>query len=240
VCSILCLLPEGNKKKSEIQYTCENTPANWLFQYKYQPEKNVLIKNLNAKTLKDCIQVDTEDMKVFEDIFNKDLENAMEYVKNDLSEDCQDSIDIIARAVIAKKRKLCSNGHINYNVKTNRKICDRQSCKANLDMSNKATIEVTVDDKKEENEKIDKQSEKAKVYLSVPNILPDDKPKELAVGATAVNPNTKDRIAKVLDEILEAADMKNNYSVKIIVSANNVTKVFQTSKEFRKTCGCNS
>jgi hypothetical protein len=49
-----------------------------------------------------------------------------------------------------------------------------------------------------------------------------------------VNPNTKDRIAKVLDEILEAADMKNNYSVKIIVSANNVTKVFQTSKEFRK------
>ena len=71
---------------------------------------------------------------------------------------------------------------------------------------------------------IDKQSEKAQVYLNVPNIIPDDQPEELAVGATAVNPNTKERIAKVLDEILEAAGLKNHYSVKIIVSANNVTQ----------------
>jgi hypothetical protein len=45
-----------------------------------------------------------------------------------------------------------------------------------------------------------------------------------------VNPNTKERIAKVLDEIFEAE--KNQYSVKIIVSANNVTKVLQTDTDF--------
>ena len=85
-----------------------------------------------------------------------------------------------------------------------------------------------------ETESIDKQSEKAHVCLNVPNKIPDDKTEELAVGATSVNPNTKERIAKVLDEILEAADLKNHYSVKIMISANNVTKVLQTDKDFRK------
>ena len=43
----------------------------------------------------------------------------------------------------------------------------------------------------------------------------DDTPKEMAVGAMAINPNSTDRIAKVLDEVIESADMINKFSVKI-------------------------
>ena len=56
----------------------------------------------------------------------------------------------------------------------------------------------------------------------------------MAVKATAVNPNTSERIAKVLDDIIEEAEMKNKYSVKIVVRDNKVTKVLNTNKEFRK------
>ena len=81
---------------------------------------------------------------------------------------------------------------------------------------------------------IDKVRMKSKMYLNIPNILIDDVPKELAVGAIAVHPNTKERIAKVLDKILEAAGMKNNFSVKLVLSEKKVEKVFNDDPEFRK------
>ena len=43
-------------------------------------------------------------------------------------------------------------------------------------------------------EKVDKTKLKAKMYLNVPIVLTDDTPKELAVGAIDVNPNTPERI----------------------------------------------
>ena len=53
----------------------------------------------------------------------------------------------------------------------------------------------------------------------------DDTPKEMAVGAMAINPNSTDRIAKVLDEVIESADMKNKFTVKIILNGDKVMKV---------------
>ena len=58
--------------------------------------------------------------------------------------------------------------------------------------------------------------------MNVPNISNVEKPKEMAVGALAVNPNTPDRIAKCLDEIIDAADMKNKFAV--ILNARSVEK----------------
>ena len=62
----------------------------------------------------------------------------------------------------------------------------------------------------------------------------EDTPKEMAVGAMAINPNSTDRIAKVLDEVIDSADMKNKFSVKIILDGDKVTKVFNENIEFRK------
>ena len=38
---------------------------------------------------------------------------------------------------------------------------------------------------------IDRNVERANLYMNVPNVFTDDVPKESAVGAIAVNPNTK-------------------------------------------------
>ena len=197
VCSILCLLPDGEGKKSEVQYTYENCPANWLFHYQYQPESKVFNKNINATIMKECLTIDTEESNIFEQIFENDLEKAINFVQNDMNENLQDSVDIKTKAVIAKKRKLCSNGHINDNVRTNRKVCDREFCKAKLEMDRR--LENICIETDTEEAKVDKPTQKATTYLNVPNIIVEDIPKELAVGEIAVNPNTPERIARVLD-----------------------------------------
>ena len=144
--------------------------ANWLSQYKYEPENKVFIESIGAAALKNCLAVETEDLNIFEEIFENDLEKALNFVKNDM-----DSIDIKTKSAIAKKRKLCSNGHINDNVKTNRKICDREFCKAKLDMDDR--MDTTCDNNKKDDDKKDKQTQKATTYLNVPNILNEDIPK---------------------------------------------------------------
>ena len=80
--------------------------------------------------------LDEEDLKLFEQYFEKELEKAIEYVKNDIQdqESLQDSVDIKAKAMTAKGRKLCENGHINTDVRNNRKVCDREYCKARLNL----------------------------------------------------------------------------------------------------------
>ena len=231
VCSTLCLQPDGDKK-SKVQYKYENCPANWLFEYKFQPDTKTYNKSINSNSLKNCLVLNEEEMNLFEEIFEKDLEKALIYVTNDMNENLKDSIDIEAKANTAKKRKLCSNGHINDNVRTNRKICDRDECKATLEMDRRVVCE---DVRKQTNEtKGDKSTQKAALYLNVPNILTEEAPKESAVGAIAVNPNTPERISKVLDEIIEAAGMKNQFSVKIILSGTSVTKAFVPDESFRK------
>ena len=53
----------------------------------------------------------------------------------------------------------------------------------------------------------------------------------MAVKALAVNPNTQDRVIKVLDEIIEAADMKNKFFFKIVFDQNKVVKESNKSKK---------
>ena len=51
---------------------------------------------------------------------------------------------------------------------------------------------------------------KAQMYLNVPKIVVKDTPKEIPVGAMAINPNGAERISRVLDEIIECADMETS------------------------------
>ena len=80
----------------------------------------------------------------------------------------------------------------------------------------------------------DMEKENAKLYLDVPNISNKDTPKEIAVGALEINPNTPDRVSKVLDNIILSADMENKFSVKIVFEGNEVRKVINACKESRK------
>ena len=230
VCSILCLLPDGECKNT-LQYAVKNSPASWYSNYKF--EAGLVIEDISTETLKKCIKVSEEDHDVFNKVFENDLKDAIEYVKNDMNENQEDNIDIKTKAEISKRRKLCESGHINDNVRGNRAICDRQFCKSRLVEREKNKEQVN--NKKDiTNDVTDRSSEKARLYLNVPNILLDSTPKELAVGALDVNPNTPERIAKVLDKILEASDIKNKYPVKIELSEAGITKVYDENEEFRK------
>ena len=153
------------------------------------------MEELNSTTLKDCLNLEKEEMDMFNEIFENDLKKALDYVENDMDENQQDSIDLLSRSFIAKKRKLCASGHINEKVKSNRKICDRQFCKARLQEG--IPTEHPDMNEKREMDKLEKQQEKANLYLNVPNIYTENVPKEVAVGAIAVNPNTPERIARM-------------------------------------------
>ena len=65
VTSILCLKPDGDDKKSMIQYKTENCPAAWLYQYKFNPENNCFSQKIDTKILKETLVLDEEDLKVF-------------------------------------------------------------------------------------------------------------------------------------------------------------------------------
>ena len=54
------------------------------------------------------------------------------------------------------------------------------------------------------------------------------------MGALPINPNTPERIMKVLDKILEAARMKNIFVVKLVLCEDSVKKVFNDDPEVRK------
>ena len=148
------------------------------------------------------------------------MQDAIDFVTNDVDNDNQDTVDIQKKVTIAKKRKLCSSGHINDNVKSNRTVCDRQHCKSKLQFGNPIAMKPSY--KETNNDDVEKEILRAKHYMNVPNISNGEKPKEMAVGALAVNPNTPDRIARCLDEVIDAADMKNKFSVKIVLNANSV------------------
>ena len=215
-----------------MQYISEFCPANWYSELQFEQKKQIFIEKLNTDTLKSIIGVKQEDLDILEDLFEKELQSAIDYVAKDVDDNLYDSVDVQTRESIRKKVKLCSSGHINENVRSNRTICDRQNCKSNLEEANDV-IEKRLE-KKPINDDLDQQQKRARKYLNVPNIELEDTPKELAVGAIAVNPNKPDRVSKVLDTIIEAADMKNKFAVKIVLSGNTVKKIINPNEDFRK------
>ena len=221
VCSILCLLPDGECKNT-IQYAVKNSPASWYSNYRF--EAGLVIEDISTESLKKCIKLSKEDYDVFKNVFHNDLKGAIEYVKNDIINGHEDSIDVKTKAEISKRRKLCESGHINENVRGNRAICDRQFCKSRLVEKEKNKEQSSIKNDLT-NDDTDRLSQKARLYLNVPNIQLDSTPKELAVGALEVNPNTPER---------KGNDIKNRYPVKIKLSEAGITKDCDDNEEFRK------
>ena len=71
VCSILCLLPDGEFKQSLMQYTLDNCPAIWYSNYRFEPESKIFVEDLSTKSLKKYLKMSKEDSDVFNDIFEE-------------------------------------------------------------------------------------------------------------------------------------------------------------------------
>ena len=61
VCSILCLLPDGECKNT-IQYAVKNSPASWYSNYRF--EAGLVIEDISTESLKKCIKLSKEDYDV--------------------------------------------------------------------------------------------------------------------------------------------------------------------------------
>ena len=232
VCSIMCV---AWAELTRIQFLSANSPACWYAEYTYDSKKDVYIDKLDSKILKTCAKIENEEEEnIISEYFEKELETAIVYVNDDMNKNNIDSIDLLAKQSIAKRRKLCEKNHINNDVTSDRKVCDRAYCKPNIkkdSINNHIPAEI-VHTLRQKNS--NKENTRADMYLNVPNVHIDDEPKEHAVGAIAVNPNKRDRIALVLDTIIEAAGMKNNYPVKLVFSDKKVSKILNDDPEVRK------
>ena len=62
------------------------------------------------------------------------------------------------------------------------------------------------------------------LYKNVPNIFNSEEPVEVTMGALSVNPNTYERVQKVLDKILQKCEMNDN-PIKLIISKEDIKKV---------------
>ena len=113
--------------------------------------------------------------KVIDDFFEHEINCALNAVDKDMDENLVDSVELKAKEEIQKKRKLCQSGHINDNVKANRTVCDRKTCKAKLvenkGLNERINNEITKED-------VDRESERAKLYFNIPNVKNPEIPRK--------------------------------------------------------------
>ena len=235
--SALATLPEGFLQ-SDIQYQSKLSPSYWLYSFKYDQEKDLYINELDKSVLKEIASCDTEDHKIIKQIFDEELEKAFNYVYNDLdSNDC-DSIDAATRAETKKKRRLCTNMHINEIKRSNQKFC--KVCKAELKPEQQEEVmeESNTTESQNDDEQLTNAERKAEEYYNISCNIPTSVPVEIPIGAMEVNPNTSERIKKVLDELLESVGLQNNYPVRLKFEDGKVTKILNMEEQSRKWTMC--
>ena len=83
VTSILCTLPDGYKPDL-IQYKPHLSPSSWFSQYQYNSKTKASNDKLDTDILLECASYNDDDQKLVESYFDKDLEEALKTVSNEL------------------------------------------------------------------------------------------------------------------------------------------------------------
>ena len=127
-------------KNAIISFHMRSVQRIGIAEYKYDKEKDIFVEKIDSNILKKCVKLDVSEEMILTELFENDLKDAIDFVSKDVYDDLQDSVDIQMRASIAKRRKLCTSGHINDNVKSNGTVCDRKQCKSKLKLENIAHV----------------------------------------------------------------------------------------------------
>ena len=247
VTSILGILPDGDKI-DKIQYQARNSLSNWFTDLKLDETNQIVYNKLDFDCLKDIASISEANEKIIDDFFIQDLKNELDIVKKETQIN-GDIIDSKIREETCKKIRMCTEGHKNTNVRSNRKKCAVSKCKAYLteenineesfftfDDSDTEDIGVessyTENNEEEESNSNNKQNEREIFYMKVENIN-SETPKHLGMGAIPVNPNSETRIRFVLDHILKETKMHNTYSVQFTVENDEIKKKLIESDNHR-------
>ena len=184
---------------------------------------------MTRKTVKES------DEKLVEKIFEQQLLESMKFVEKDVDSDTLiDSVEAALAKNNRKRRKVCENGHFIENPAKNRKYCPQ--CKSNL------TEVSELHENDSDNDQIHTATEshvtpeeaRAKYYLNLTNTYLDKTPIEIPLGAYSLNPNTRERIKKVLDKIKRDTQMMH-YNNKIILKGNKIEKVTLVSDDHQRS-----
>ena len=157
----------------------------------------------------------------------------MAYVLKDTS-NSSDSVDVKVRETQNKRIKLCTAGHENWDVRSNRKKC--QYCKARLvedDAHDHCEPSSTPQSAASTNVDLSPEEECALYYMHVDNISTEYKPVDKSMGAIPVNPNNVQRIKKVLDDIKSKTGLDKYYSVELRIENDKLIKILIQNPETR-------
>ena len=225
VTSVLCIMPDG-PLKSHIQFDPNLSPENWLYKFAMNKKAQYTVATIDRDILKESLIWSDNLLNEIKTMFRKRLEVAIKKVEEEFDAGNDDCIDNAVEQATAKKRKICERGHVNENVRKNRKKC--QTCNSNLKERSIHKNEDT--DIFDMDEIIFKKKSKSTLHHSIENVFLESKPEAKSMGAIPLNPNTPDRIADVLEYIQKQCGIFNTYSTKVVFS--NDGKVLKT-----ETCG---
>ena len=226
VTSILAVLPDGYQV-DHIQYKAENNMTSWFSEFGYNKDEGIFHNQLDTELLKKMSKIDPEDMAIINKYWHQDLETELAFVLKDTS-NSSDSVDIKVRENQNKRIKLCTEGHVNRDVRSNRKKC--QHCKARLveddahEQSYFTEESSTPQSAASTNDDLSPEEECALYYMHVDNIYPEYKPVDKSMGAIPVNPNNESRIKRVLDDIKSKTGLDKYYSVELKVENDKLIK----------------
>ena len=237
--SVAQTFPDG-LGQSMIQYEVSNSPMNWLNNFSLSTQNKYLVNILDQSILKEMMGVPWSDLEIVLGYWDQKIMKEIKVVKEELGKDMKDVFEKTVEDDLKDGQKICKNGHINQNVRSNRRYC--VTCRAEfVDESaenNEKSIDeeeeiphkcLIIDDSDANNTKVKieemKPSQKADLYPNVRNHYSKDAPVIESNGAVLVNPNTFGRLKAVFDYIIDKSGMTGSYSHSIEIGEDGKVRV---------------
>ena len=207
--SVVHTFPDG-LKESALQYQIQNSPMKWLHSFDLSKENKYLVSNYDQTILKEILSIPSEAIELLLGFWEDMLKDQISIVKNELGEELKDNVSIALETLETENQKICKNGHVNKNVRSNRRYCI--NCKATF-VEDEETNESHEEDlpfkrlvvENEDNGTVlvkfaaMEPKEKSDLYKNCRNIYSPEAPIIECNGAVLVNPNTFARLIPIFD-----------------------------------------
>ena len=227
--SIVKCYPDG-LIKSDVQYLLNNNPMKWLYKFSIAVTSGNFYEELDKEVLHEMLQVEEHDMAIVLGRWDYDIQTAINEVSHELDEKGRDFIDEVVAKIRKEKVKMCRFNHENRNVRPNQKLCN--VCKAPLiDDVNTCTSNDEDDSVKEniasrvEFARVECNRDKGILFPNVRDIGNVNTPVYQSEGCIFVNPNTYDRLVKVVEDIQIKTGTYKRYTSAITLSKNDQVTV---------------
>ena len=222
VTSIVSILPDG-LVSSNVQYVLRHSPTAWLHKYELNKESLHIVEKLDKDALKKIVKISDDDLKLVLGRFEYDLERALKKVESEMNKDGLDIIDKVVKDNFNANHRTCMNGHLNENVRGNRKYCT--VCKDTFEEIETVPdlFEVVLEGKSSDGifkAEIKEPKDKSIIYPDVRNIFPENNPIIKSNGVVYVNPNKPARVAKVLKYLQTETGTQRAFVSSVRVSEN--------------------